>query len=223
MKTSAPTTTFLLWFVALGSILFGSGSASANTISIDQTINGTEGPWTYVNGGLNTSFQYGVDNQLAPVVVSGANGFDFTAGDTFTITYLSGTVSVGSGFPFTDANGDTAEPVNNGLGSSGKVFPSFYIPSASYPVNLGELVGTFANSSGAIVGTPFKIGDSASVVVPSGATQLQLGINDDIFDDNAGSYTVQITGVAAAVAVPEPTMFRFVALGLAAIIRLRRG
>jgi len=180
--------------------------ASAGTIDVTKTVLGTQGPWTF-SGSLNSSFQYGTDSELPPAVFSASDGFDFAAGGTFTITYLTGTVSVGAAFPFTDANGDTALPVDNTPGSSGKVFPSAYMDPTTYPINLGELVGTFANSSGMIVGTPFKVGDSASVTIPAGATQLQLGINDDIFGDNSGFYSVEVGGPSAPVpsTVPEPS------------------
>lgn len=181
--------------------------ARAGTIDVTATVDGTRGPWTY-SSTLNSSFQCGSDSELPPTVFNASDGFDFAAGGTFTITYLSGTVSVGSGFPFTDANGDTSLAVDNGPGSSGKVVPSFYMDAATYPINLGELVGTFATSSGTIVGTPFKVGDSASVTVPAGATQLQLGVNDDIYGDNAGFYNVEVAGPTTPTVsstVPEPT------------------
>jgi hypothetical protein len=90
---------------------------------------------------------------------------------------------------------------------------------ATYPINLGELVGTFANSSGAIVGTPFAVGDSASVTIPTGATELFLGINDDIYGDNAGSYTVQVSGPAAGLSsVPEPSTVGMLAALLGAVV-----
>ncbi len=179
---------------------------SAATIDLTTTIDGTQGPWTF-SSTLNSGSQYGTDSELPPVVLDASDGFSFASGGTFTFTYLSGTMSVGSGFPFTDADGDTAFPVDAGVGSSGKVFPSHYMDPATYPINLGELVGTFATSGGVIVGTPFAIGDSASITVPTGATQLQLGVNDDIFGDNVGSYTVEIGGPAATVSstVPEPS------------------
>jgi hypothetical protein len=57
-----------------------------------------------------------------------------------------------------------------------------------------------------VIRGPFKAGDSATVTVPAGATQLQLGINDDIYGDNVGSYTVRIAGPALPVSsVPEPS------------------
>jgi hypothetical protein len=211
---------FAKWLVLLGLSVFVN-IASADIV-VTTTIDGTQGPWTF-SSSLNSSFQYGTDSELPPTVVGASDGFDFAPGGTFTITYLSGTVSVGSGFPFTDANGDTAFPVDGGVGSSGKHFPSFYMDPATYPINLGELVGSFANSSGVIVGSPFKVGDSASITVPSGATQLQLGINDDIYGDNAGSYTVKVTGPGIST-VPEPSTGTMLAavFTLLAILVLRR-
>jgi hypothetical protein len=181
--------------------------AQAGIITTAVTVNGTEMPWNWVNLGLNTSDQFGVNDGTGPVVISATSGFAFNSGDVLTLTYLSGMVSVGSGFPNTDAKGDTALPVNAGDGSTGKPFPSFYMNPATYPINLGELVGTFANSTGAIVGTPFAIGDGPDpVTIPTGATRLQLGVNDDRFGDNTGSYSVQVSGPGPVVSgAPEPS------------------
>jgi hypothetical protein len=199
--------------------------ALATTVTINETIGSHEGPWLYVNGGLNTSDQYGVDDQTAPTVVSAANGFDFSAGSVFTLLYISGTTAAGPSFASVDANGNHSFPFNNNPGSSGKVAPSAYMNPATYPIYLSELVGTFANSSGAIIGTPFSVGDGPTMLtVPSGATQLQLGINDDIYSDNSGSLVVRISGPGSVSGVPEPSTVGFicVAVGLGALIRRRK-
>jgi hypothetical protein len=188
--------------------------AQAATILTTVTVNGTAMPWN-VNSGLNSGDPFGINNGTGPVVLSASNGFGFNPGDSLTLTYLSGMGSVGGGFPNTDAMGDTASPTNAGTGSTGKVFPSFYMNSATYPINLGELVGTFANSSGAIVGTPFAIGDGPfAVTIPTGATELLLGINDDNFGDNTGSYSVQVSGPGPASTVPEPSAAALCGFGL---------
>ena len=68
--------------------------------------------------------------------------------------------------------------------------------SSSYPVYARGLVGTFANN-GVIVGTPFPIGDGpATFIIPAGANQLLLGVDDNYYVDNVGSW--QISGFVCA-------------------------
>jgi hypothetical protein len=174
---------------------------------------------------LNSTFQYGVGDQTAPTTIS--SGFDFSAGNTFTVQYVSGTVSAGTLFPSVDANGDTSYIFNNSPGSSGKVAPSAYMNPATYPIYLVELVGTFADSTGAIVGTPFALGNGPTdIIAPAGATELLLGINDDIYSDNTGSFLVDVTGPGAAIppSVPEPGSLVLLgtSLGLLAAFGLQR-
>jgi hypothetical protein len=188
----------------VASLVFWTGIAVATTnIAVTATVNSRSGPWDYVNGGLNTGYQYGVGDQTAPTMISAANGFGFSAGDSLTIQYVSGTVAAGSpGYPFVDALGETDTPLNNSVDLFHGAGPSYYMNPATYPIYLVELVGTFAASNGAIMGTPFAIGNSRTVTVPGGATQLQLGVNDNLYSDNFGSWTIQITGPAA---ISEPS------------------
>ena len=115
--------------------------------------------------------------------------------------------------------------MNNGTGSTGKRFPSFYMNPATYPINLGELVGTFADGSGVIVGTPFTIGNGPDpVTIPAGATRLQLGVNDDKFADNVGFWDIQVSGPGQVSGVPEPSTaalcgFALIGLGFVAYRR----
>ena len=174
--------------------------AAAHALTLNETVNALDGPWQYVNGGLNTNFQYGVDDEAAPLVVSSSNGLAFTAGTTLDIEYVSGSTNEG-GFASPDANGDPSFVFNGNNGNSGKPAPSFYFNPNTYPAYLGVLSGTFANSAGTIIGTPFKVGDSIDLTVPAGATQLQLGINDDIYSDNTGAYQITVTGNATSRAI----------------------
>ena len=83
-----------------------------------------------------------------------------------------------------------------------------------YPpdINLMELVGTFTDGAGKIVGTPFFIGSNRTRIVPVGATQLQLGVNDDVFNDNGGSFLVSVTNV------PEPGTWLLILSGLGVLV-----
>lgn len=183
----------------------GALPASAGIAPVNKSVAATQGPWLYTVGGLNSAFQYGVGDATTPTIVSSADGLVFTPGSMLSVQYLGGTVSGHpASVPFTDANGDTSNAVNNTLEPTGGKFPSFYFNVADYPAYADELVGTFADSSGQIVGTPFKIGDSRSLTVPAGATRLQLGINDTAFSDNAGSFNLSISAAPAASAVPLP-------------------
>jgi RHS repeat-associated protein len=75
------------------------------------------------------------------------------------------------------------------------------------PLTLGRagLVGAFTDNNGAVI-EPIAIGASSRVfVVPSGATQLQLGINDNHYVDNGGSgFVVKVNG--DLITVPPTTM-----------------
>jgi len=95
-------------------------------------------------------------------------------------------VSIGNDWPFTDAGGDTTAPLNNYKWF--EIGPSYYMNPATYPIYASELVGTFANSDGQIVGTPFAVGNLGTFTIPTGATQLQLGVNDVGYGDNYGSW-----------------------------------
>jgi hypothetical protein len=197
--------------VIIASLVLWAGIAAAQNITVTTTVVGTTGPWnaggdTYVN----SAYEYDPfeSDFTAPVVISGANGFRFSVGDSLTISYMSGLVSVGpgSGWPYVDANGDTS------ANASGYVTPpSVYMKPALGPYYISELVGTVAGSSGQIVGTPFAIGDLGTFTVPAGATQLQLGVNDTLYRDNWGSWNIQITG---PVTLPEPTTMALVLMSL---------
>src|SRR5205814_1744906 len=133
-------------------------------------------------------------------------------GQQITLSYQSGTVranpSVSTGF---DANGDPSSMQDYSPQNSHGAFPAYYMPS-NPPVYYSELVGTFADDTGSIIGTPFPVGDGPKdLLVPSGATRLQLGVNDNAFGDNTGAWTIN------AAIVPEPSVLPL--LGMALLFR----
>ena len=180
------------------------------------TISSTAQPYQWQTGGLNSTFAYGDNNGSAPVVVSTSSSVTISPGVTVTITYQSGTVNAGFG-PNVNSEGDTADIQNKSPDIDGKIFPSFYIPSTEYPVYYSELVGTFADSGGNIVGSPFPVGLSATETVPTGASQLQLGVNDSQYSDNVGSWNVQVSN-----SVPEPASLGLMSVGAMALLARRR-
>ncbi len=159
------------------------------------TVDSHAGPWLPA---LNPAYDYGFHDNSNPTVVNEADsGIKFTPGTSLTITYLSGLVSAGGALPFTDANGDTTSPYGCGPGltdpPNGKRLPCDY-GDLSKQTHLMALMGAFTDSNGVIVGRPFTIGDGPyPVVIPVGATQLQMGVTDDIYYDNMGSWAIQIT------------------------------
>jgi hypothetical protein len=175
--------------------------ATLSAAQIQVTVQGNQGPW---DQGLNPGLSYGLDNNADPIVISAASGISFVPGGTITITYVSGQVYPGACGPacvYADANGDTGRVANNiSTGPAGH-YPSYYM--SPYPIYLVELVGTFANN-GVIVGAPFAIGDGpATFTIPPGANQLLLGVNDNQYDDNAGSWTLNIS--SSSTAPPKPS------------------
>jgi N-acetylneuraminic acid mutarotase len=157
---------------------------------ITVTVPGTAGPWSPT---LNPGLDYGIHDNTNPVVIDGSV-IAFASGAVLTITYVSGLVG-NQGEALYDANGGpTNLPRNTYQGVNGR-FPAFYM-SPSIPVYQTELVGAFA-SNGVVVGTPFAVGDGpTALTIPVGANQLLLGVDDDRFVDNVGSFTITIQTTA---------------------------
>ena len=210
----------LVRFAVLAGLL-GFCAHAAHAITV--TVSGNSTPWDQT---VNPSFTFGSGIPDAPGIVTGAD-LPFASGDTLLIHVLSGGVSAfPPTYPIVDANGDVitpgtdpgayAGPVNDSAGSSGNGFPSKYMGPYPPDINLMELVGTFADSSGKIVGTPFFIGSDRTRIVPVGATQLQLGVNDDVFGDNGGSFLVSVSNV------PEPEVWLLMLLGFGMLVLVRR-
>ncbi|MHB8471828.1 MAG: hypothetical protein ACYDC8_03040 [Gammaproteobacteria bacterium] len=192
----------------------------ASTVDVTVSVDSQAMPWLWDTTSLNTTSQFGVQDGVGPALVDASSGIDFTAGGGITITYLSGLTSPYGGTPYADGNGDTGYAADGNGGSSGKYFPSRYMNPSSYPVYLNALVGTFADSAGNIVGTPFAVGNGPlNVLIPVGASRLQLGLNDDIFSDNTGTLRVQVTGPAA---VPLPLSAWLFGSGLMGLLGIAR-
>jgi len=133
----------------------------------------------------NKSMLYGIkkrDRHASPTI------FKVKPGKELIIQNVSGDVYAdwpGHNERKTDANG-----YSKTLNTYAGILPSSYIDEQ---INHMALIGTFANRKGVIVGTPFFIGNGPiNLIVPEGAEQLQLGINDNLFKDNHGLFEVNI-------------------------------
>jgi uncharacterized protein (TIGR03437 family) len=177
--------------------------------STTVTVNGNQGPWVQ---SLNPSFNYGYGDNAAPTAVSASSGIPFNPGGTVTVTYVSGLVNVfpEGGFTATDANGYSGDATNNMVIATYGSYPSYFISSSSYPVYASELIGTFANN-GVIVGNPFPVGDGPKTfTIPSGANQLLLGVDDNDYSDNTGSWQIKVTYASATGSTSgNPSCYQF--------------
>lgn len=190
-------------------------SVGANALTVSTSVDATSNPWDITTYQAGT---YGISGSTGPTSVSGG-GLDFSAGSVFNISFVSGSISLGAhpSLTVTDINGIPSGHGGTTAGNSGQYFPSNSIGSS---VLLGALIGTFADAGGNIVGNPFAVGTGPVFVAPAGATQLLLGINDDIFGDNSGAFQIDVSQSPAAVPVPAAVwLFGSAIVGLAGMRR----
>lgn len=175
--------------------MLGASLASAQVVDVVY-INGYTTPWSIA---ANPNDAYAMYRSMGnvPIVVSvaGESSISLSATGYVTESILSyGTysdISV-SGYNNLNEFGNGNSPTSlAGVGpGQGSYFSQAWLPSHFIePTNtgpdiyLGALIATFADNNGVIVGTPFAPGSSdSSIAVPSGATELLLGVNNDVFE-----------------------------------------
>lgn len=156
-----------------------------------------------------------------PMPVDGQGNFGFWISDgTYSYRILNSQGVQIQGYPFTVGGGSGGTSVNvNGSPVSNPNFngstpspDSGYTPvtwkvsgssvlgevpaqlSQNGQCNLGltGLVGAFTDGTGVIKQVLCLGNGPTTLMVPSGATQLLLGVNDDKYADNAGSWTIDV-------------------------------
>jgi hypothetical protein len=154
-----------------------------------------------------------------------------TAGETIKIT-ASGTVFCCDTAP--TPGGTSPDGFNPNPFSSST--PPSTISANSDLVASGSTVGTYTGNAFALAGvfnvpgsTPIDIGSSASLLVPTGATELFLGFADASgFNGLSGDYSDNAGSLTVTAAVPEPStwammIFGFFGLGFMAYRRKQTG
>lgn len=171
-----------------------------DSVATTITVPATAPPWAWVNGGLNTNYQFGTTvGATAPAVVSG-----LIPGQVLTIS-ATGITSFDGGID-TEGPGGGLSATGLTPGSIGTGFPTKFmanaalsgVNSATNYLGIGGLAGAFCKSDGTLVSI-LAVGLGGTFVVPAGADQLQLGINDDDFVNNTGSFTATVVASSGAV------------------------
>ena len=172
---------------------------AAAPIPVTVTIPATDGPWSLA-ANPTLVYEYASETPAEPYVVQ-LQTLLLSAGATMTIQCTGGTANAG-GLPDTGCAGlDSGYSPSNGTfqPACGTYPPSYYVPSTEWPIYGAQMIGSFANASGTVIGQPFLVPPTRiSLVVPVGATELLLGINDCLFGPgngggaNTGSLTVAI-------------------------------
>jgi hypothetical protein len=154
-------------------------------------VSGSAMPWDDTLPGNSAFPLHGSSYTYGTAAVIAAR--NLTPGDVVTLTGGAGQITIGSGFPL---NGPAGEAYSIGSGYPGNGtaghFPAEYVSGASTTTGLGGLVGAFTDASGNVIQAIF-IGAGGTFTVPVGATQLQLGTNDNVsYADNTGSFSISI-------------------------------
>lgn len=187
--------------VATG-LMLAAGSAAATV-----TIPGTADP--FLAGAPSGAFVDwgGGDDDIAPA--DSPVGFAVTAGETVTISDITGSVCNNPG-----------PPCATGPISSSSFTPNGFTERVSGFTNLtiNSLIGVFVDPT-STTNTVFEIGSGGSFVVPAGATEFYLATVDGFqWNNNSGAFQ-------ADVSVPEPAEWALLLAGFAglgAALRSRR-
>lgn len=177
-------------------------TVNVNTLPWDQTVSGNSA-YAFGNGATGV-----LNTGTAPITVA------VTAGTAITVT-ASGTVywgGVGSGV---NANGTaypSADPFPDGTGITAGSYPAKYIAGAtsSGPILFGGLMGAFTDNAGKIVSSSAVVALGVGptlLVVPPGATNLSLGVNNNLqitsalLSGSSGNFSVTVNTVSGAARV----------------------
>lgn len=150
-----------------------------STVPDTYTVLSTAMPWTWTSS-FNSDYEWGKQDGTAPVSIP-------LLGIESLLIQAQGTVYYTGGSAPSGPLGIARDSL-----TAAEVIPSQFAGASQSSADFMALVGAWCDSSGNVLGVVF-VGASATLLVPAGATFLQLGINDWQFFDNSGSFSVQVT------------------------------
>lgn len=176
-------------------------SAAANAVVLTHTVDGMDNLYntSWAGNPHPSAIGTGLD---ARSVASGGSPFDFSSFSS--VAVIASGLVVDAGATATSADG------------TGGVFRGLPVYS---------MIGLWSSTGSAItaLGTPFFVGTSATLAVPSAASAfLFLAENDGLFADNSGSYSVRLTTDGAAEVDVPATLGVLIAGSLVMLRRPRR-
>jgi YD repeat-containing protein len=181
---------------------YTTGSSQAFTVTLQDQDGSPEidVPVTFTVVGTNSNIGSGTtsSNGVATYTYAGANSGTDTIQATARVS--------GQLFTSNNVSATWITPSPNPAGNVTLVAPP--------ALGLGGLIGAFTDSDGNVI-EPISIGGTRKAfVVPAGATQLQLGVNDNRFGADGGSgFVVLVNGVSVTVP-PTALPWNWVAGGL---------
>lgn len=103
------------------------------------------------------------------------------------------------------ASSDLDQALEIMFGDLGSILPA-ELDRVTVPVlqtiNAGACIGAWTDNAGALVATPFLVGNGGAFFVPYNATKLQVGMNDSFYSDNQGSWSISLNGGAPSAITP---------------------
>ncbi len=149
------------------------------------SVPGNTPPWLW-SSGFNAAYGFGgfglINGPPNPVILPG-----LLTGQQILVQALSGTVTDPGSGTWT-ANGDLADMTGGGYGGYG-YYPSHFAPAAAGKI---ALIGAFTDGTGKIVSVVNINLGPTTLTVPAGATQLQLGVNDNYLNDDTGAFLISV-------------------------------
>jgi hypothetical protein len=155
-------------------------------VTVGFEIPGTSMPWITANG-KNAAYPFGANNGTAPVLYGVTPGDELDVSSVGQLSDSNGVFYPSNGY--TDSNGVLVPTA--GTTVNGEYYPTKYL-GAACPYGVGALVGAFVDANGNVL-EPVGLGRTNSLIVPSGAVSLAMGINATDFTKFQGQFGLTIT------------------------------